>query len=188
VARGSSCWAFALGATAARLGSLAPFAASLQAPAITIGGAPPTLATMLGVSPWLVILVLAIAGAIWMARAPGEPQHRKWPWPSPALARVSSSRPAGGPRASAGLPVGLTFAVNTGELLTYPLVGFPNRVNWSMVMLIGVPVGAFIAAWGSGEFQLEAAAKLEPRQDLLGRAFSWVPPPSWPKAATSRRD
>src|SRR5712692_1703224 len=62
---------FALGATAARLGALAPVRASLQAPAITVGGAPPTLASIFGVSPWLVIGLLAIAGAIWMAKAPG---------------------------------------------------------------------------------------------------------------------
>src|SRR6266545_2409820 len=50
-------------------------------------------------------------------------------------------------------PVGLTFAANTGELLTYPLVGFPNRVNWSMVMVIAVPIGAFVAAWTAGDFR-----------------------------------
>src|SRR6266849_5591044 len=37
---------FALGATAARLGALAPVRASLQAPAITVGGSPPTLASI----------------------------------------------------------------------------------------------------------------------------------------------
>src|SRR6266436_2011708 len=116
---------FALGATAARLGSLAPVRASLQAPAITIGGAPPTLATMLGVSPWLVILVLAIAAAIWMARAPGEPQHRKWPWPVTGVAAGLLIAAGWWASSLGGLPVGLTFAVNTGELLTYPLVGFP---------------------------------------------------------------
>ena len=154
---------FALGATAARLGSLAPVRASLQAPAITIGGAPPTLATMFGVSPWLVILVLAIAGAIWMARAPGEPQHRKWPWPATGVAAGLLIAAGWWASSLGGPPVGLTFAVNTGELLTYSLVGFPNRVNWSMVMLIGVPVGAFIAAWGSGEFSW----KLPPSSSLV---------------------
>src|SRR5713226_906856 len=144
---------FALGATAARLGALAPVRASLQAPAITVGGAPPTLASIFGVPPWLVIGVLAIAGAIWMAKAPGEPPHRKWPWPATGLA--AGILIAGGWWASSigGPPVGLTFAVNTGELLTYPLVGFPNRINWSMVMLVTVPVGALAAAWPSGDFR-----------------------------------
>src|SRR6266536_1205940 len=71
---------FALGATTVRLGSLSPVRAALQVPAITIGGAPPTLATALGVSPWLVIAALWIAGGIWLARAHGVSQHGKWPW------------------------------------------------------------------------------------------------------------
>jgi len=154
---------FALGATAARLGALAPVRASLQAPAITVGGSPPTLASIFGVSPWLVIGLLAVAGAIWMAKAPGEPPHRKWPWPATGLA--AGILIAGGWWASSigGPPDGLTFAISTGELLTYPLVGFPNRVNWSMVMLIGVPVGAFIAARQSGEFSW----KLPPSSSLV---------------------
>src|SRR5262249_43813195 len=49
---------FALGATTVRLGALGPLRASLQAPAITVNDAPPTLATALGISPWLVIALL----------------------------------------------------------------------------------------------------------------------------------
>jgi hypothetical protein len=30
---------------------------------------------------------------------------------------------------------------------------FPNRVNWSMVMLVAVPIGAFLAAWPAGDFR-----------------------------------
>jgi len=144
---------FAMGATTVRLGLLSPVRAALQAPAITIGDAPPTLATALGVSPWLVIAALWIAGGIWLARARGVPQHGKWPWHVTGVS-VGILLAAGWWASTLGeRPVGLTFAVNTGELLTYPLVGFPNRVNWSMVMLVAVPVGAFAAAWPSGDFR-----------------------------------
>lgn len=144
---------FAMGATTVRLGSLSAVRAALQAPAITIGDAPPTLATALGVSPWLVIAALWVVGGIWLARAGGQPQHGKWPWHVTGAA-VGVLIAAGWWASTVGeRPVGLTFAVNTGELLTYPLVGFPNRVNWSMVMLVAVPVGAYAAAWPSGDFR-----------------------------------
>jgi hypothetical protein len=52
-----------------------------------------------------------------------------------------------------GRPVGITFAVNTGHALTYPLVGYPNQVTWSMVLLVGMPIGAFLGAWPAGEFR-----------------------------------
>jgi len=29
-------------------------------------------------------------------------------------------------------------------------VGFPNRVTWSMLMALGVPVGGFVGAWRAG--------------------------------------
>ena len=60
-------------------------------------------------------------------------------------------------------PAGITFASNTGYLLTYPLVGYPTQVTWSMVMLLGVPVGAFAGAWRAGDFRL----KLPPGWSLL---------------------
>jgi len=145
---------FAMGATAMRLGALSPLRATLQTPTITIGGAPPTLAAALGVSPWLVIVALWGAGGVWLARGRGrDGQHGRWPWHVTGAA-VGVLIAAGWWASTFGdRPVGLTFAVNTGELLTYPLVGFPNRINWSMVMLVAVPVGAFAAAWPSGDFR-----------------------------------
>ena len=145
---------FAMGATTVRLGGLSPLRAALQAPTITIGDAPPTLATALGVSPWLVIAALWVVGGIWLVRGRGGArQHGKWPWHVTGAA-VGVLIAAGWWASAFGeRPVGLTFAVNTGELMTYPLVGFPNRVNWSMVMLVAVPVGAFAAAWPSGDFR-----------------------------------
>jgi uncharacterized protein len=155
---------FAMGATTVRLGSLSPLRATLQAPVISAAGAPPTLATALGVSPWLVIAALWILGGIWLFRSRGQrAQPGKWPWHVTGAA-VGVLIAAGwwassfGERAS-----GITLAVNTGELLTYPLVGFPNRVNWSMVMLGAVPVGAFVAAWPSGDFRW----KLPPGSSLV---------------------
>jgi uncharacterized protein len=144
---------FAMGATTVRLGSLSPLRAALQVPTITIGDAPPTVATALGVSPWLVIAALWVVGGIWLARGRGQSQPGKWPWHVTGAA-VGVLIAAGWWASTVGeRPVGLTFAVNTGELLTYPLVGFPNRVNWSMVMLVAVPVGAYAAAWPSGDFR-----------------------------------
>jgi uncharacterized protein len=144
---------FALGATTVRLGVLGPLRGSLQAPTITVADAPPTLATALGVSPWVVIAILWIAGALWFFRSRGSDQRGKWPWPLTGVA-VGLLIAAGWWTSSVvERPVGITFAVNTGELLTYPLVGFPNRVNWSMLMLLTVPVGAFLGAWPAGDFR-----------------------------------
>jgi hypothetical protein len=32
------------------------------------------------------------------------------------------------------------------------MVGYPNRVTWSMLMVLGVPIGSFLAAWTRDQF------------------------------------
>ncbi len=54
-------------------------------------------------------------------------------------------------------PMGITFAANTGDLLTYPMVGFPTRITWSMVMALGVPAGCLRRRLARGRIPLEAS-------------------------------
>jgi len=152
---------FAVGATTASVGVLAPLRTALQRAAVTgPDGAAPTLASALGLSPWVVIAVLALAAALWLRRGGGEPEHGKWPWPATGVA-VGALIAAGWWASTAGgRPVGITFASNTGHLLSYVMVGYPNQVTWSMIMLLGVPIGATVAA-------------------LSAREFRWKLPPGW---------
>jgi uncharacterized membrane protein YedE/YeeE len=154
---------FAIGATTAGIGLLSPLRSLLQKPTITVGdGAAPTLANIAGLSPWIVIVVLAVLGGVWLMRSPREPGHGKWPWPATGAAVGVVIALGWWTSAYGDRPVGITFAANTGHLLTYPMVGYPNRVTWSMLMALGVPVGAFIAAWTTNQFgwKLPAASSL----------------------------
>src|SRR5437867_49983 len=149
---------FAIGATAVGVGILAPVRAILQKPALTWDGSAPTIHGVIGLSPWIVIAVLVAAGGLWLARGKTEPEHGKWRWPVTGAA-VGVMITVGWWASSLGdRPVGITFAANTGHLLTYPMVGFPTRVTWSMVMALGVPVGAFVGAWRAGEFRWKLPA------------------------------
>ena len=151
---------FGIGATSVGVGIFAPVRTLLQRPVLDWEGAPPTLASVTGLSPWSVIAVLAMVGGVWLVRGRREPVHGKWPWPLTGVA-VGVMITMGWWASTFGdRPVGITFAANTGHLLTYPMVGFPNRVTWSMVMALGVPLGAFAGAWPAGE-------------------FSWKLPPGW---------
>jgi hypothetical protein len=150
---------FAIGATTAGIGLLAPARTLLQKPTITMGdGGAPTLANIAGLSPWIVIAVLAVAGGIWLSRGPREPAHGKWPWPITGAAVGVMIAVGWWASAFGDRPVGITFAANTGHLLTYPMVGYPNRVTWSMLMALGVPAGAFAAAWTTNQFSWKLPA------------------------------
>ncbi len=144
---------FAMGATTMSVGILAPVRKILQGPALIVDGAPPTLASVIGVSPWVVIGPLGLLVTLFLVRGTGEPEHGKWPWPMTG-ALVGVLIALGWWTSTFGdAPTGITFASNTGQALTYPLVGYPNRVNWSMMLLVGVPIGAYLGAWQSGEFR-----------------------------------
>jgi hypothetical protein len=154
---------FAIGATTAGIGILAPTRTMLQKPVISLGdGGAVTLASVTGISPWIVIAALVVLGTIWLRRGRREPEHGKWPWPLTGVAVGVMIAVGWWASAIGDRPVGITFAANTGHLLTYPMVGYPNRVTWSMLMALGVPVGAFIAAWTTGTFgwKWPAAASL----------------------------
>ena len=154
---------FAIGASTAGIGLLAPLRTLLQKPAITVGdGAAPTLANLTGIPAWIVILVLVVGLGIWLMRGPREPEHGKWPWPATGAAVGVLITVAWWASTFGDRPVGITFAANTGHLLTYPMVGYPNRVTWSMLMALGVQLGAFVGAWTTDQFgwKLPAPASL----------------------------
>ncbi|MBI4608806.1 MAG: YeeE/YedE family protein [Candidatus Rokubacteria bacterium] len=143
---------FAVGATATSVGTLAPLRRMLQTPTLTLSGNPPTLYNVIGLSPWAVIVPLALVLGWVLWRGASEPEHNKWPWPLTGTV-VGVLIALGWWTSSFGeAPTGITFAINTSHVFTYPLIGYPTRVNWSMVLLLGVPLGAFVGAWRSGEF------------------------------------
>jgi uncharacterized membrane protein YedE/YeeE len=144
---------FAIGASAAGVGALTPVRRALQEPTLTVSGAPPTLYNLFGVSPWVPIVVLAVGGGLWLLRAEGEPEHGKWPW---ALTGAAVGVLIAAGWWTSGFderPVGITFTANTGHLLTYLMVGYPTRVTWSMILLLGVVAGAATGAVLAGEFR-----------------------------------
>jgi len=144
---------FAMGSTATSVGALASLRRILQSPNVMLDGTPPTLYSVIGLSPWAVIVPLGIVLAWVLWRGAEEPEHGKWPWPLTGTV-VGVLIALGWWTSSFGdSPTGITFAINTSHVFTYPLVGYPTRVNWSMVLLVGVPVGAFVGAWHSGEFR-----------------------------------
>jgi uncharacterized protein len=144
---------FAMRASATSVGILQPLRTTLQAFEYTVDNQPATLSLVLGLSPWPVIAALVVVVGLWLARnRPDEGEHTKWRWPVTGAAIGVVIVLGWYLSAVSGAPTGITFAANTGHLLTYALVGYPNRVTWSMVLLAGVVAGAVLAAWRAGEF------------------------------------
>jgi uncharacterized membrane protein YedE/YeeE len=147
---------FALGASATAVGLLRPLRQALQQPEILVDEGPPTLAALVGLSPWIVVAVLAVAGALTLLRGQDEGEHGKWRWPVTGLVMGLVITLGWYLSDLGGSPAGITFAANTGEILSYPMVGYPNRLRWGMVMVAGVAGGSFLAAWRHGQFGWKA--------------------------------
>jgi hypothetical protein len=144
---------FAIGASATSVGVLQPLRTTLQRFEYAIADEPATLDAALHLPPWAVIGALVLGLGAWLVRnRPEEPEHGKWRWPVTGSAIGAVIVLGWYLSALAGTPTGITFAANTGHLLTYPTVGYPTRVTWGMVLIVGVAVGAALAAWRSGEF------------------------------------
>ncbi|HWC03541.1 MAG TPA: YeeE/YedE family protein [Methylomirabilota bacterium] len=144
---------FAIGASSANVGILQPARTWLQAYEYPIDDQPLTLYGALGLSPWPIIVVLVLALGVWLIRnRPEDAGHAKWRWPITGTAIGLVIVLGWYLSTLGGNPTGITFAANTGHLLTYPVVGYPNRVTWGMVLLVGVAAGAVLAAWRAGEF------------------------------------
>jgi uncharacterized membrane protein YedE/YeeE len=148
---------FAMGASVASVGALQPLRTMLQDFELEIDDGPATLHGLLGASPWPVIGVLIVALGGWLLwNRSEESEHGKWRWPITGAVMGLVIVLGWYLSALGGVPTGITFASNTGHLLTYPMVGYPNRVTWGMVMVVGVALGAALAAWRSGELGWKA--------------------------------
>src|SRR5262245_40214146 len=144
---------FAAGASATNVGVLQPLRTTLQRFEYAIDDQPATLPGLLGLPAWAVIAILVLVLGVWLARnRPEEGEHGKWRWPVTGAAIGLVIVLGWYLSAVGGTPTGITFAANTGHLLTYPIVSYPNRVSWGMVLIGGVAVGAAAAAWRAGEF------------------------------------
>ena len=162
---------FAMGASAASVGILQSVRTTLQTFEYAIDDQPATLYAVLGVQPWLVIGVLVVVLGVWLVRnRPEEGEHGKWRWPVTGGAIGLVIVLGWYLSALGGTPTGITFAANTGHLLTYPLVGYPNRVTWGMVAPRRRRRGGGAGRVASRGVRVEARAGLHDREALRGRA------------------
>ena len=150
-----------------RAGAAARLAAEPGARAAS-GGAPPPCRRRSACRPgWS--SPCSAPGRCLALRGPREPEHGKWAWPA-------HGRGGGDPDRSGLVDVHARRAARRHHVrgehracLTYPLVGYPNQVTWSMVLLVGMPIGAFLGAWPAGDFRWKLPARLEPGEDLRRR-------------------
>lgn len=146
---------FGLGIVMTDRGILAPLEQALRADIIFVGAEQATFANVIGVSPMWVGLAIPAAVGIWLWRGGlGNRQYASggWPWVASGFALGAIGIAAWLSSTATGREFGLSM---TGPIRTWFVLALTgdNDLDWGSVMIAGLIVGAFLAAWAHRELR-----------------------------------
>ena len=159
---------FGLGVSMANVGALNPLQARLRASVVPGPEGPATLANLLGVSPWVVIVPAVLSLGWWLRRAPRTASRGGWGWPVAGAAIGLIGVVAWPLSELTGRAYGLSITEPAFNLFQFLLRGEVRFLNWAAFMWLGIPLGAFLAARRAGEFAWRGPAPLRLLQALGG--------------------
>jgi hypothetical protein len=160
---------FMISAAATIGGPLRPLAEKFYLVRLDMGENPGTLPYLLGLGPWVVIVILFLPLAGWLALSDSSRPQRGWAWRKTgtflglvaALAWLSSAW-------SGDAYYGLRMTGPSASLLSYLANGDVNQLNWGVFEIIGIPIGAFLAASWNREFHWRSPKPYRMMQQALG--------------------
>jgi uncharacterized membrane protein YedE/YeeE len=137
---------FGIGIVVMGQGALAPLQDSLRGGVLTAGGESMTVANLLGVNPWFVVVPVAVLAAVWFWRSGRSGYHSGgWEWQMAGLALGVIGIAAWFASTATGRMAGLAM---TGPLRTwfdFFLTGTAN-LDWGSYLIVGLFLGAFLSA------------------------------------------
>jgi len=146
---------------------------------ITIDGKNPTLANIIGIDPWIIVIVIAIIGigVLTWKRGGGQKTEgslsekifkRGWPWWATGIVIGIIAMIAFPASAAAGrnYPLGITGGWST--FLNSLIKGDANVLSWETFLVIGAVIGAAISAGIAREFKLRAPGPGRLVQQFIG--------------------
>lgn len=179
---------YGIGALASRgTGALAPLTKQIQAPTATLNGAT-NLYGALGISPWILVAALWVAAIAFLVRsrkaaapawqAPVDESRsplwravfgKGWSWQVTGLAVGLVAVIAWLTSISTGRMAGLGITGATAGFLRFLVAsGDVAALDWNSFLVLGIPLGGFIAAKGAGEFRLRAPSAPRLVQHIVG--------------------
>lgn len=159
---------FGLGILITNLGVLAPLQARLRDTQVGSSGEPASLANLLGVSPWVVIALLAVMGGLWLWRGRRRTYQGGWSWAVTGVAIGIIGLVAWPLSALTGRSFGLSVTEPAYTYVRFLGLGQMSALNWASFMGFGIPVGAYVAARAHGEFKWRAPGPQRTLQALGG--------------------
>ncbi|MGH7831248.1 MAG: YeeE/YedE family protein, partial [Candidatus Binatia bacterium] len=160
---------FMIAAAATIGGPLRPLAERLYSVRAGMGENSGGIPDLLGVSPWSLMLILFLPLAVWLYLSdPGRPQ-RGWAWRKTGILLGLVAASAWLSSAWSGdYHYGLRMTGPSASLLFYLANGNTSQLNWGVFEILGIPLGAFLAARWNHEFYWRAPKAQRLMQQALG--------------------
>ncbi|APT93010.1 membrane protein [Corynebacterium phocae] len=145
-----------------------------------------TIPEALGISPW-VFVALTVAGtfALWRHYAIKDAHTPSYALDAPWYQRPLSANVAGALigvigtvafvlSAASGRNSGLGITTPSADIINFTATGDPDRVNWGTLLVIGLLLGAYLAAKATGEFRIRVPDASTAVRAIFGGSFMGV--------------
>lgn len=130
-----------------------------------------TLQDSLGISPWVLVVLFSVGvGVLALRHLAREPSIATLPTRKRGVARILFEKPwhafaaavvigviaalAWPLSSAAGRNSGLGITTPAANAVSYLVTGDVELIDWGVLLILGILIGAFLAAKGSGEFRL----------------------------------
>ena len=138
---------FAIGEALTSFGPLRGLREALQGLEVVLAAAAPaTLPNVLGVNTWWVVIPLVLVAGWWLARQPAGAYLGGWDWRWAGLGLGVVGALAWLVAWPTGWQYGIGVVGATGTYIQVLFEG-PAVLNWGSFAVLGLPIGAFLAAW-----------------------------------------
>lgn len=149
----AAVYAFGLGAAATGVGVFSGLRTWLRSFQITVDGDVATLVNLLGWNRWIFVSIAVFFAVLGLILGRKEKHQKGWGWRASGVGMGAIIPLAWFFSARAEYSFGFTFSGPTANLFTYASAGIPWTIDWGMLALAGVPLGAFIGAIRGREFK-----------------------------------
>ncbi len=109
-----------------------------------------TLNAALTIDRRVVVMVIILIGVVWILRGQRHPYFGGWGWTRTGLLLGVVGVVAWAASGWAGRPTGLGTAQGSGNMARLLLEQNLGAIDWSLVVVAGIPLGSFIASLVSG--------------------------------------
>ncbi len=146
---------FVIGTALIDGGALVEIQQQLRGTTIDVSGREATLFNLLGLEStaarWLLIAGISIPAIVWLSRAPKQRFLIGWGWRKTGAAVGVLALATWVISAMQGRDFGLSFTQPTVALTRFLVTGDSAGISVASFIVIGVPIGAFLAAKAAGE-------------------------------------